>query len=67
VRAVLPLNAALVDESEVGFVDEGRRLERVVDTLGSKVAIRHPLELSVDGVDELVERLLVPIAPAFEK
>ena len=38
VRAVLPLDLALVDELEVRLVDEGRGLEGVVGALAPQVA-----------------------------
>jgi hypothetical protein len=43
--AVLPPDVLRVDEAQIGFVDEGRRLEAVAGALAGHAALRDAVEL----------------------
>jgi len=45
-----------VDETEVGFVDDGGRLERVAGPLPAHVVMREPVQFVVENRDERVRR-----------
>ena len=67
VRAVLPLDSVHIDQTDVGFVDECRGLERVVGALASHVAPGQCVELLVDERNELVEGRFLTLAPREEQ
>ena len=67
VLPVLPLNGVVVNELLVGFVDQFRRLKRMVISLPVKLIMRDPSELVVDGRHQLVQRRRIPAAEAAEK
>src|SRR5262245_47228394 len=48
VRAILPIDLALVDEPDVRLMDQGRRLQGVVRALVPQLAGGHPAKLRVD-------------------
>ena len=56
VRTVLPHGAPLIDETEIGLVHEGRRLQRVVRALAPKAQGGAPPQLAVDGGHQFVAR-----------
>jgi hypothetical protein len=47
-RSILPVDVVLVDEPDVGLVNEGRRLQGVIGTLASELARRHPAQFRID-------------------
>jgi hypothetical protein len=67
VRAILPIDLALVDEPEVRLMNQGRRLQRVVRTLAPKLACGHPAKLRVDEWQQLTERSPVATTPIAEQ
>ena len=52
-----PLDAALIDQSQVGLVDQGCRLQRVADLLLVEVAVGQGAQLIVDKREYLLCRL----------
>ena len=48
VRSILPIDLALVDESDVRLMNEGRRLQGVVGALAPKLARGNAPELPID-------------------
>jgi hypothetical protein len=60
VRATLPLRRRLIDEPQVGFVDEGGRVEGLVALPAPPLSLGDPVELIVDEREELGEGILVP-------
>src|SRR5262249_37823666 len=48
VRAILPIDFALVYQPQKNLMDQSRRLQRVVDPLTAKIALRHPAQLVID-------------------
>lgn len=47
-RAVLPLNLSLADESQIRLMYQGRRLQGVTRALFAQVACGLPVQLGVD-------------------
>ena len=64
--AVLPVDAALVDQPQVGFVHQGGGLQGVVGPFAPQVPAGQALEFAVDQRREALERLLVAIAPLLQ-
>ena len=62
-RAVLPRRLTHVDQSHVGFVDERRRLQRVVAPFLRHVLSGNFPKLAVDERRQLLECALVALAP----
>jgi hypothetical protein len=63
VRAILPISLTLVDQSQVRFVDQGRRLERVPWPLAPEAGCRPAAELLIDDRDQLVPSGEIAPAP----
>jgi hypothetical protein len=63
VRAVLPLDTALVDQAQIGFMHQGGRLQGVVGPLAPQIPRGKAAEFIVDNGRELLERLLLALAP----
>jgi hypothetical protein len=61
-RAVLPVDAVLTDESQVYFVDQGRGLQRVVGVLAPQVGLGEAAKLGVDQRQKGVQSLFVTLA-----
>jgi len=66
-RAILPLDAALVHQLEEGFVHEGRDLKRVAGMLARDVPARYSMELAIDERRELIERLGIAALPSVKQ
>jgi hypothetical protein len=64
---ILPGQAAGVHEPHKRFVDEGRGLERMVPTLTRHVHVSQAPEFGFDQRQQLVERLLVALAPCSKQ
>ena len=68
--SIIPVNAALVDQAEVSFVNEGGRLQRVVGPLLAQVIACELPQLVVNTREHIRERLVLRGKPAprfFEK
>ena len=63
VRAVLPIDSILVDQPQVGFVNERGRLQGVVAPFPTQIACRARPQISVNQMEEIVARLDVPTSP----
>ena len=66
-RAVLPVDAPLIDQLYVRLVDQGRRLQRAVAALVGEMAAGDDVQLVVDERDELVERRSIAALPLLQK
>ena len=65
--AVLPVNAALIDKAQEGFVNQGGALQGVIGPFTTQKTRGEPAELSLNKRRQFFERLLVPIAPVDEE
>ena len=66
-RPVPPVDAPLVDEPEIRFVDERGRLERMVSALRSHVPGREAAQLRIDQRQHFAMGCLVAVAPLDEQ
>ena len=67
VRAVLPLDPVDIDEPQIRLVDQGGRLQRVSRALAVHVPLRQPPQFLVNERRQLVERLLIALAPCNQE
>lgn len=65
--AILPCDPVLLDQPQIRFVDQGRRLERVAGTLAPQVHRRATLKVAVDERQEPIARIEVPPAPCLQQ
>jgi hypothetical protein len=63
VRSILPVDLALIDETQVDLVDERRRLQRVIHALASELTGSDAAQLGIQERQELVERGGVAATP----
>ena len=66
-RAVLPTDPILVDQPQIGFVNERGRLQGVVAPLPTQIACRACPQISVHQIEEIVARLNVPTSPGAQQ
>jgi hypothetical protein len=66
VRAIPPLRPGLIDELEVGLVDQGGRVEGGAGRAAGQTGVRHRVQAIVDQRDELVEGVPVPASQGQE-
>ena len=62
-RAAVECHAADIHQTQIHFVDQGRRLERVVCPLATQVSAGELSKFVVDQRDQALERFAVPFAP----
>jgi hypothetical protein len=67
VRTIGPVDVPLIDQANVGFVDEGGGLECVTSSLPAHVAAREAMQFFIDQRVQLVECRLIPVAPLSEQ
>jgi hypothetical protein len=67
VRATLPLGRRLIDEPQVGFVDQGGGVEGLVALPTPPLPLGGPVELVVDEREELGEGVLIPCPQLLEE
>jgi hypothetical protein len=66
-RAVVPLDRFPVDQTDIGLVDERRRLKAVSDALPRHAAPRDSVELLMDERNQSLESALVALTPLEEQ
>jgi hypothetical protein len=66
-RAIHPRHPALSHQAHIGFVHEGRRLERVIRPLATEVRDGSLAQLVIDERDKFVTRLEIPNPPLPEQ
>jgi hypothetical protein len=66
-RPVLQVDAGLIHQPEVGFVDQSRGLERVIRPLPSHVPAGDPVQLVFDDREQRVQTISVTAAPSDEQ
>jgi hypothetical protein len=66
VASVLPLDLRLVDQAQVGLVDERGHLQRLIAALAPHVGSGNLAKLAVDGGEQAVARIGVALAPRLE-
>jgi hypothetical protein len=66
-RTRLPVHASLVDEAQIHFVDQRRRLQSVIGALATKMIARQSPQFVIDKRHQFGGRILVAIAPTEKK
>jgi hypothetical protein len=66
-RAVSKAGLAYVDQLQIGVVNQGRRIQRLVWTLASQTLMREASKLLVYQWDEAIQRLSISLTPLAEK
>ena len=61
-----PVDVSLIDEADVDLVDQSSRLKCVVGPLVSRIAPRQSPKLLVNKRHQLVECVLMPLAPSSQ-
>jgi len=67
VAAILPLDASLVDETQIRLVHQRRRLQRVIGPLAAKMGAGQPAQLVIDEREKLFLDGRVAAAPLGEQ
>jgi len=67
VCAVLPTDAPLVYQPQIGLVDQRGRRKRMVVALAAQVGARDRAQFVVDGVDQLAARGFISVAPRHQQ
>ena len=62
-----PIDMALIDEAQIRFVDERRRLQSMAHPLMTKLAPRDPAQLGIHQRQQLIESTVIPAAPIIEQ
>ena len=65
--AILPSHPLAVDQAQVGFMDQSRRLKTVTGPLAVHVMMREAAEFCVDDRDQIFERIAVTAGPGVEQ
>ena len=65
--AILPPDPPRLDEPQIGFVDERRRLEDMVRTLARHLPPRQATEVTMHDRNQFLERAIVTLSPAQEE
>ena len=66
-RAILPARVVLINQFEIGLVDECRGLERVIGPLVTQVAGGDAAQFPIHDRDQIRERTPVATAPSEEQ
>jgi hypothetical protein len=67
VSAILPLYIPAIYQVQVCLIDQSSRLEGVIGALVAQAAVCQPAQLGIDQREQLFQRLLIPVAPIYEK
>jgi len=67
VRPILPPDTLLTEEPEIGFMDQCRRLERVVRALAAKVRGRSASKFAINERQQLIARLKIAPPPGLQQ
>ena len=65
--SILPLHALVIHQTQVGFVHQGAGLERMARALALHIIVRQAAELLINDGRQVVECVLVSIAPRAEQ
>ena len=67
VGPVLPAHALVIHEPQVSFVDQGGGLQTVAGALPPQVVPGEPAQFVIDDWRQLIEGVLIPVAPGAEQ
>jgi hypothetical protein len=66
-RTTLPGHIPLIDEAQVGLVNQGRALQRVVRALSTQLPVCKPAQLCINQRHQLAEGTLIARGPVEEE
>ena len=67
VGPILPVTFVILDQPQVGFVEQRGRLQRVAGAFPAHIMMRQPVQFGLHQRDQLLERSLVSAAPVAEQ
>ncbi len=67
VSAILGVDRPAVNETEIGFMDEGSAAESVIGAFSTEEAVSDVVELVVDQGNESLKGFRIPLSPADEE
>ena len=67
VSAILGVDRPVVNETEIGFMDEGSAAQGVIGAFSTEEAVSDVVELVVDQGNESLEGFRIPLSPADEE
>ena len=67
VSAVLGVDGPMLNETEIGFMDEGSAAESVIVAFSLQEAVSEVVECVVDQANESLEGFRIPLSPADEE
>jgi DnaK suppressor protein len=67
VRPILPAYIFLIHHPQIGFMDQGSALERMVGAFAAQITLGQPMQLVIDKGHQSLQRLTIAITPVFEK
>ena len=66
-RATFPLHPTRVNQAQISFIDQRRRLQQVAGPLVAHEMTRQPAQLMVDKRHQLIERRLISASPGEQQ
>ena len=67
VSAILGVDGPMVNETEIGFMDEGGAAERVIGAFPAEEAVSEVVKFVVDQGNESLKGFRIPLSPADEE
>src|SRR6266513_5445453 len=67
VAPALPDRLRIIDQSQVGFVENGSGLQGVAGALPAHVMVGDPVQFGLHQWEQLLQRSLIPAAPVAEQ
>jgi hypothetical protein len=67
VRAILPIHFVLIDQFQIRFIDQIRRLQRMPAVFVFQIPARDASQFVIHHRNQLIERSLVAAAPIQQK
>jgi hypothetical protein len=62
-RAVLPVHILLIDQTQIGFVNQRCRLQRVAGSFAAKIPSRQPMQFLINQRQQFIARGFVAAVP----
>src|SRR5689334_24261298 len=66
-RAILPIYRTLIDQLQIGFVNQRRSFQHLLVTLAMQVLMCNAAQLVINDRQQVSERLLIAIAPLAQQ
>ena len=66
-RAAFPLHLTRINQTQISFIDQRRRLHQVAGPLVAHEMMRQPAQFLVDERHQLIERRLISASPGEQQ